>query len=184
MRQAAATLTARGAEFSRDELAGRDTVQLRDGTLAIDARNRAPITVVIGDTAFAIAGGRAEVVASGGIVVSASALAGSIERTAGDVRETIAAGSSWSPAPSPRTSLAAFRAGWQALHDGRNIDALRAFQLATDPVVAEDATFWAAVALDRAGSTDEARARYELFLAHFPESTRAEAARAALARLR
>jgi Flp pilus assembly protein TadD len=184
VRIAAATIAARGAEFTRDELHGRDTVQLGDGTLAIDARNRAPVTVVIGDNSFAIANGRAEVVASGSSVVAVVVSAGAVEQTSGAAHATIAAGATWAPPPGPKTSLAAFRAGWQALHDGRNADALRAFELATDPVVVEDASFWSAVALDRAGSTSAARSRYEAFLTRFPDSTRAEAARAALARLR
>jgi tetratricopeptide (TPR) repeat protein len=75
--------------------------------------------------------------------------------------------------------LAAFRAGWEALRAQRYADAIAAFDRATDPAVAEDAAFWAAIAAQRAGQPDDARKRLDLFLATFPESPRAESARRA-----
>ena len=53
----------------------------------------------------------------------------------------------------------------------------------TDPVVAEDAAFWAAIATERAGDSDGAATRLRTFLDRFPASPRAEAARAALERV-
>jgi TolA-binding protein len=78
-----------------------------------------------------------------------------------------------------QTPVAAFRAGWEALRAARYADAIAAFDRATDPAVAEDAMFWAAISAQRAGQADDARKRLDVFLATFPESPRAESARRA-----
>jgi hypothetical protein len=80
-------------------------------------------------------------------------------------------------------SARAFQDGWAALHAGRDTDAIAAFDRATDPSVAEDATYWAAVAAERAGDVTNATRRMRDFLARFPGSPRVGAARAALDRL-
>jgi hypothetical protein len=81
-------------------------------------------------------------------------------------------------------SAAIFRTGWRALRGGRFADAIAAFDRATDPVVAEDAVYWAAVAAERGGDAAEARRRFARFLTRFPRSPRAAAVRAELARPR
>jgi TolA-binding protein len=78
-----------------------------------------------------------------------------------------------------QTPVEAFRVGWEALREARYADAIAAFDRATDPAVAEDAAFWAAIAAARAGQPDDARKRLDLFLATFPDSPRAESARRA-----
>ena len=53
------------------------------------------------------------------------------------------------PRPEPVTptgAAAAFRNGWEALRAERYRDAIAAFDRASDPVVAEDAAYWAAAA--------------------------------------
>jgi len=75
--------------------------------------------------------------------------------------------------------LAAFRIGWEALRERRFTDAIAAFDRATDPAVAEDATFWAAIAAQRAGDIADARKRLDGFLTRFPDSPRADDARKA-----
>jgi hypothetical protein len=75
--------------------------------------------------------------------------------------------------------LAAFRLGWEALRTKRYDEAIAAFDLATDPAVAEDAAFWAAIAAQRAGYNDDARKRLDGFLSLFPESPLVERARRA-----
>jgi TolA-binding protein len=80
----------------------------------------------------------------------------------------------------PSPALAAFRAGWEALRAGRNADAIAAFDRATDPAVAEDARYWAAIATARAGDQDGAKRRLRAFLVAFPASPHADEARAAL----
>ena len=78
-----------------------------------------------------------------------------------------------------RTPLQEFRVGWEALRAHRYNEAIAAFDRATDPAVAEDAAFWAAIAAQRAGYDDIARKRLDAFLAAFPDSPRAESARRA-----
>jgi hypothetical protein len=84
------------------------------------------------------------------------------------------------PVDPAAASVASFRDGWEALGAGRNTDAIRAFDRATDPVVAEDAAFWGAVAAQRAGDHDAGARRFREFLATYPQSPHADAARAAL----
>ncbi|HTR53756.1 MAG TPA: tetratricopeptide repeat protein, partial [Kofleriaceae bacterium] len=62
-------------------------------------------------------------------------------------------------------------------------DAVAAFDRATDPIVAEEAMFWAAVCAGRAGDDDDSARRLRAFLARFPHSPRRHDARAALEQL-
>jgi tetratricopeptide (TPR) repeat protein len=170
------------ADFTRDAYATHDSIQLRDGTISIDARDRFPVAVAIGDTTINVANAHVEIRAAHGVIVSAHAFAGSVERTSPESKAIISAGEVWTPAP-PAAALAAFRAGWSALHEGRNADALAAFERASDPVIAEEAAFWAAVAAQRADDREGAAQRFRAFLDAYPQSTRADAARAALHQL-
>jgi len=120
--------------------------------------------------------------AAHGAIISAHAFAGSVERISPESKAVISAGEVWTPPP-PAASLAAFRAGWSALHEGRNTDALAAFERASDPVIAEEAAFWAAVAAQRANDREGAAQRFRAFLVAYPQSSRADAARAALQQL-
>jgi len=174
----AATISGDGV-FTRD--AG-DTIQLHDGTISIDARDRAPVAVAIGDTTIHVANAHVEIRAAHGAIVSAHTFAGSVERVSPESKAVISAGEVWTPPP-PAASLAAFRAGWSALHEGRNADALAAFERASDPVIAEEAAFWAAVAAQRANDREGAAQRFRAFLVAYPQSSRADAARAALQQL-
>lgn len=174
----AATITG-DADFTRD---AHDTIQLRDGTISVDARDRAPVAVAIGDTTIHIANAHVEIRAANGVILSAHAFAGSVERISPESKAVISAGEVWTPSP-PAASLAAFRAGWSALHEGRNTDALAAFERASDPVIAEEAAFWAAVAAQRASDREGAAQRFRAFLVAYPQSSRADAARAALQQL-
>ena len=84
------------------------------------------------------------------------------------------------PAAPGSATLDAFRIGWEALRAGRHRDAIAAFDRATDPAVAEDARYWAAVAAARAGDQREAQRRLREFVIAFPASPHVTAARAAL----
>ncbi len=166
------------ADYSRD----RDRVELRDGTIAIDARDRSPVAVAIGDTTIHVKDARVVITAAHGVIVSAHAFAGSVERTSPESTTIISAGEVWTP-PAAEVALRAFRTGWTALHEGRNADALAAFSRASDPVISEEAAFWAAVAEQRLGDHEAAVARFKAFLDAYPASTRAAAARSALDKL-
>ncbi|MBP8809359.1 MAG: hypothetical protein KBG48_00640 [Kofleriaceae bacterium] len=90
---------------------------------------------------------------------------------------------SLAPSSAPPTGVAAFQAGWEALRAGQPLVARAHFDRARDPAVAEDATYWAAVASERAGEPKDAARRYRSFAQAFPSSPRAADARAAAARL-
>jgi hypothetical protein len=87
------------------------------------------------------------------------------------------------PEPAVEVSMRAFREGWTLLRASKHRDAIAAFDRATDPVVAEDAVFWAAVAAERASDRADAARRYADFVTRFPASPRIEAARTAVKRL-
>jgi hypothetical protein len=180
-----------------------DRVKLRTGTLAIDARERTPVVVVAGDAALHVDNSKLEITARAGMVATVHVFAGSVELVQGSRRTMIVAGDVWE-APRPVTAapppieaavvhpdpptpaevaLAEFRAGWTALRDGHRAEAIAAFDRATDLVVAEDASYWAAVACERDGQLAEALRRFRAFLAAFPTSPRIDAARAAIQRL-
>jgi hypothetical protein len=200
-----AGVTGAKAQFTRETTAGTDVVRLRDGELAIDALATRAVEIVAGTTRIAIpTSTKAAVVARAGVIESVTVFAGSVEVIAGDRKATVAAGTAWerttlkvavekpadqAPSDADRTALAtsslqAFREGWTALRAGNHQAAILAFDRATDPVVAEDATYWAANATERAGDRERAAKRYADFVARFPASPRAAAAQAAIVRLR
>ena len=172
-----AALASSDGVLERTRVRGRDTITLHEGSLVVDARERAPVTVVVGDVTVAVTDSRVKLLAVDNLAVTVHVLAGAAEVD----HDKLAAGATWTPPATTATSLAMFRAGWKALREEHFADAIAAFDLARDPVVAEDAAYWAAEAASKAGRAREARTRYEAFLAAFPDSTRADAARAALA---
>ena len=180
-----------GAELSRALHGDQDVVTLRDGEVSVDATDSEPVTIVAGDTRVVIASSRARVTARRGVIVTARVFAGTAQVTSGGRQQVIDAGDVWMHAPEPKPvvapsasdSLAAFRLGWEELRAHHHPQAIAAFDRATDPVVAEDAAFWAAIATERAGDLDGAATRLREFLDRFPASPRAEAARTALERV-
>ena len=85
------------------------------------------------------------------------------------------------PKLSPREqAMSDFREGWTSLHDEEYEDALAAFDRATDPIVLEDAAYWAAVATQRLGHRDDAVVRFRAFVVAFPSSPRIDDARHAI----
>jgi len=186
-----AAVIAVGADYARMQHGGRDVVTLRDGAVSIDTTDREPITVIAGDTQVTVTGARAKVVARRGVIVTTHVFAGTAHVTAAGRSEVIDAGDVWMRPPEETTeanraavSLSAFRVGWEALRAHRNTQAIAAFDRATDPVVAEDAAFWAGIASERAGDLEGAAQRLRDFLERFPGSPRADAARTALERVR
>jgi TolA-binding protein len=84
----------------------------------------------------------------------------------------------------PNAAEQEFHAGWQALAGDDLPAAVTHFERAVtaDPsaALAEDASFWRAVALDRSGRTAEAERGLEAFVATYPASPRVEEASVAL----
>lgn len=171
------------AEFTRAVVADRDVISLRAGAITLDALDAHEVEVTLRGTTVRVDHAKVRVLAQAGAIASVMVFAGSAEVTAGGRRTVIEAGTVWVPdAIGPAAALGEFRAGWEALREGRARDAIAAFDRATDPVVAEDAAYWAAVAAERAGARDAAR-RFTAFVARFPDSPRVEAARRAIARV-
>lgn len=185
-----AKLSSIDGDLRRDTTPERDVITLRGGSVSIDASNTRPIQILVGATRVEVSRARASVVARAGAIAQVAVFAGSVEVITGTTRHVIVAGETWDrlpeppPPAQPESSLAAFREGWTQLRASNHAAAIAAFDRATDPVVAEDAAYWAAVAAERVGNTAEARRRFTDFLARFPASPRVEAARAAGDRLR
>jgi hypothetical protein len=181
---ATAKLSGSRAQFGRATRSGRDVIELRDGELTVDARQTAPAEIRLGTTAIRIADAKATVKVRTGALASVTVFAGSVELSSGARSTIVTAGTVWEapaePVADANSSLAAFREGWLALRQGQFTAAITAFDRASDPVVREDAAYWAAVAASRAGDRDAARRRFADFLSRFPGSPRAEAARRAL----
>jgi hypothetical protein len=182
---AAAKIIGAGAQFGRVVDDGRDVIELRDGELTIDARNAAPVELRSGTTAIRIADAKITVTARTGAVATVAVFAGSVEMSSGPRSMVVTAGTVWEAPAAPNgetdASFEAFRAGWLALRRGELRVAIAAFDRASDPVVREDAAFWAAVAAERAGDDDAAHRRFVEFLATFPDSPRVNAVRRAIA---
>jgi len=171
------------ARDAREATTTRDVVRLRGGELTVDSTGSRPVEIVSGDTAIAVHKARVKVIARHGVVASVAVFAGSAEVTVDGHRVSVEAGTVWERDVARDDALAAFRTGWTALRAGDHSAAIAAFDRATDPTVAEDATYWAAIASERAGDAEGALRRYRDLLARFPNTTRATEARAALARL-
>jgi TolA-binding protein len=167
--------------------APREIPPLANGTATIDARNAAPVRVVTGDTKVNIASSKVEVSSRGGVVTMVRVFAGSAQVDYSGKRQVVVAGDVWvrpaEPTATAGESLHAFEQGWAALRASQYAEAIAAFDRARDPVVAEDAAFWAAIASSRAGDRASAARRLRDFMTRFPGSTRSDAARQALARL-
>ena len=190
---ARAAVSASGAVFARAQQGDQDVVTLSEGEVSVDSTDREPVTVIAGDTRIVITSSRAKVVARQGAIVTAHVFAGTAQVTSKGRSVVIASGAVWmrepepaarhEPAAAPSDSLSAFREGWEDLRAHHYPQAIAAFDRATDAVVAEDAAFWAAIATERAGDNDGAATRLRAFLERFPQSPRADAAQAALARV-
>jgi len=173
------------ADYSRKVTADHEIVRLASGELTVDADDAAarPVHIVTGDTTLAFKRARVKVVATKGAIAQVSVFAGTAEITVNGATQVIEAGMVWERPATPADSSVAFQEGWAALREGRNADAIAAFDRAIDPVVAEDALYWGAIASERTEDAAGAKQRYELLLEKFPSSPRAKKVKKALARL-
>lgn len=197
------------ADYERVDGGAEDRVVLRGGAIVVDGAAAPGRAVRVVSAGAELRGQGARFEARGdrrGLRV-VRVFAGSVEIDAGARTVSVSRGETWTwepPADEPRApssvaarggdggdatattaaATAAFHAGWTSLRAGdfaraaRELDAARAA-----PAVAEDATYWAAVAWARAGEPARARAGFEAFLAGFAGSPRAGEAHLALARL-
>jgi TolA-binding protein len=137
----------------------------------------------LGPTAIRVADAKATVTAKTGAIASVVVFAGSVALSSGVQSTVVMAGNVWvaSKTSDRAGSMAAFQAGWAALRRGNFAIAIAEFDRARDPVIREEAAFWAAIAARRAGHRDAAHRRFVEFLENFPFSSRADAARREIA---
>lgn len=171
------------ADFARDTRGERDVVNLRGGELTVDAVDARPVQVVGGGTRIAVRQAKVAVVSRAGVIATVRVFAGSAEVIVDGERVIVEAGATWERPVGDADGVAAFREGWAALREGRHADAVAALDRAVDPVVAEDARYWSAVASERAGDVEGAVRRYQRLIDEFPRSPRVLEARAAITRL-
>lgn len=170
-------------EYTHDVHGEREVVTLATGELTVDATDARPVRVVSGDTQLSLRRARVTVIATKGAIAQVSVFSGSAEISVGGKTVVIEAGTIWERPATPADSSTAFQEGWAALRDGKNAEAIAAFDRAVDPIVAEDALYWGAIASERIEDTAGAKQRYELLLEQFPTSPRARKVKKALARL-
>ena len=172
------------AELTRLTLEDREVLELRNGTLTVDARDAREVEITMHGTTVHVEDAKICVSASAGVIDTVTVFAGSAEVTSRGKLVVVEAGMVWVPdAVGASTALREFRAGWAALRDGNLRVAVSAFDRARDPVVAEDAAYWAGVAAERLGDRRDAARRFAGFLDLFPASPHADTARIALARV-
>jgi hypothetical protein len=174
-------------EGARYTIEPSGAIRLREGGVLIEAAT--PTEVKLDATTIKLAAGRAEIHARRGVIASVHVFAGSAQIVRTGSSTTVIVGETWEPQPTqptqpphapPREPVVSgaewFRRGWLALREHREADAIAAFDRATEPSIAEDAAFWAAIAAERAGDSKAALARFERFLVEHPRSDRASAA--------
>jgi TolA-binding protein len=182
-RTAVARIEGSGGELAREAGQTSDRVQLDDGAVTIDARGTRPVEIATPGARVRIGDAKVSVLARQGVIETVTVIAGTVEVTSRGQRQVIETGTIWERDHAVDAAFEAFREGWTALRASKYADAIAAFDRASDPAVAEDAQYWAAVASEREGGKAEARRRFGEFVKRFPTSPRADAARAALARL-
>jgi hypothetical protein len=159
----------------------RELVTLVDGAIEIDARDTRAVDVRIGATLVHVADAKVEIRAAHRALLSVHVVVGAAQI---DNRVVVERGAIWTAEVTPVSrSLRAFRDAWVALRAGRNEEAMSLFDAATDASVAEEASYWAAVAAQRAGDRDLARFRLTSFLESYPSSAYVARAKAVLAGL-
>ncbi|MEO7731514.1 MAG: hypothetical protein ABIY55_11115, partial [Kofleriaceae bacterium] len=172
------------AEFTRLTVEDREVLELRNGTVTVDARNAREVEITMRGTTVHVEDAKICVGARAGVIGTVTVFAGSAEVTSRGKLVVVEAGMVWVPdAVGPSTALREFRAGWAALRDGNLRVAVDAFDRARDPVVAEDAAYWAGVAVERLGDRRDAARRFAGFVELLPGSPHADTARIALARV-
>jgi len=160
-----------GATFRHVTGAARDAIALYDGVIEVDTRSGRDADVQVGDSVVRVDDATVKIRARGRAIVSVQVVVGAAHVTSAGRQVTVQRDAMWIAGPSAKQqSLAAFRDGWMALRAGRHREAMELFDRVTDPIVLEEATFWAAIAAQRSGDGALARARLDAFLRRFPSS--------------
>lgn len=159
-----------GATF-RHVTGERDVIALYEGAIELDTRATRDADVTIGDAVVRVNDAAVKIRARGRTIVSVQVVVGSAQITVDGKQLTIQRDAMWLAGPSAKQqSLAAFRDGWMALRAGHHREAMEMFDRVTDPIVIEEATYWAAIAAQRSGDAELARVRLDGFLRRFPSS--------------
>ncbi len=197
-----------GARVQRVSAAPDEVVRVHEGVVDFDVAALLPgerFRVVLGDGEVEVRGTAFSVTVADDRLLAVRVHRGAVDVKAGQTAPLrLEPGQQWSAvepddpddavAPSPgarrrrslRAAEAAFHRGWLLLKRGDAEQAARAFTRADDQgaggrhSLAEDASFWRAVALGRAGHDAQARAAFQAFLARFPSSDREGEAAAVL----
>ena len=172
-----------GSRVSHELVGERDVITLADGSVDVDTTHSRAVDVRIGATVVRVDGAKVTVVAKQHAIVRVHVVVGAASIISPDRRIVVERGSVWTAEETAsERSLHAFRDAWIALRAGNNREAIALFDTATDPTVAEEAAYWAAIATKRMGDDAAARVRMTDFLARFPQSPYATQARALLER--
>lgn len=163
--------TAGTARFTSFAAGARTFVALADGALELDTRGARAIEVRVGGDRVEVEEARVRVRARGRELIEVHVELGAARVIAEGQPLVLERGAVWVPTPRARPpELADFEAGWIALREGRNADAVARFDRVDDPVAREEAMFWAAIAARRAGDAVDADAREARFVAAYPDS--------------
>lgn len=159
-----------GATF-RHVTGERDAIALYEGAIEVDTRATRDADVTIGGAVVRVSDAAVRIRARGRTIVSVQVVVGAAQVTVDGRQLTVQRDAIWIAGPSAKQqSLAAFRDGWMALREGKHHDAMTLFDRVTDPIVIEEATYWAAIAAQRSGDAELARTRLAAFLRRFPSS--------------
>jgi hypothetical protein len=168
-----------------------EVVLLRDGAVRIEAVHLEPgqrFLVATNDAEVEVRGTVFEVEAREGALVRVAVISGRVEvRRTGQDRLILEPHQAWAkddPTPVEHPAERAFREAWQAFAGGRFADAARAFADADEEgsPVREEARYWRAVALLRAGDDRAAERAFRGFLKSYPGAPRGEEAALLLGR--
>lgn len=150
----------------------RDVLVLVDGVIDVDTRSSRDVDVRVGSSTIRIDDASVRITAHEHAIESVQVVVGAARVIAPDQQVVLERDSIWMPSGETHgdQSLSAFRDGWIELRAGHNREAMELFDRVTDPVVLEEAMYWAAIAAERTGDAALGAARMREFQRRFPSS--------------
>jgi hypothetical protein len=149
----------------------RDVLVLVDGIIDVDTRSTRDVDVHVGSSTIRVDDASVRIRASKHAIVSVQVVVGAARVIAPDQHVVLERDSVWLPSGAHGDqSLTAFRDAWIELRAGHDREAMELFDRVTDPVVLEEAMYWAAVAAQRTGDPTLGEARMRAFHRRFPGS--------------